>query len=87
MGTSGYKSNVTGFSIGTQFEYFDDFKFDYLQNTFEKISVDNNASAKQKKQDEYFDSFIGLNFFTIKEIKNFKQLVVFLVIITLIYQF
>ena len=27
LGTSGYKSNVTGFSIGTQFEYLDDLRF------------------------------------------------------------
>ena len=33
IGTSGYKSNVTGFSIGTQFEYLDDLRFDLLQET------------------------------------------------------
>ena len=74
LGTSGYKSNVTGFSIGTQFEYFDDFKFGLsTKNTFEKISVDNNASAKQKKQDgNYFDSFIGLNFLYDKRNQKFQ---------------
>ena len=83
MGTSGYKSNVTGFSIGTQFEYLDDLRFGLsTRNTIEKIDVDASASARQKKQDgNYFDSFIGLDFFMIKEIKNIKQQVVFLVII------
>ena len=81
MGTSGYKSNVTGFSIGTQFEYLDDFKLGLsTRNIIEKISVDSSASARQKKQDgNYFDTFIGVDFFMIKEIKNIKQQAVFLV--------
>ncbi len=64
LGTSGYKSNVTGFSIGTQFEYLDDLNLGLsTRNSFEKISVDASASSKQKKQDgNYFDSFIGLDF-------------------------
>ena len=65
MATSGYKSNVTGFSVGSQFEYLDDLRFGLsTRNTIEKISVDSSASARQKKQDgNYFDSFIGLDFF------------------------
>ena len=36
--TSGYKSNVTGFSIGTKFEYLDDLRFGLsTRNTIEKI--------------------------------------------------
>ena len=64
LGTSGYKSNVSGFTIGTQFEYLDDFRLGLSsKNNIEKIEVDGNASAKQKKQDgNYFDSFIGLDF-------------------------
>ena len=43
---------------------------------------------KDKKQDgNYFDSFIGLDFFMTKEIKNMKQLVVFSVIIVLVCRF
>ena len=39
LGTSGYKSNVTGFSIGTQFEYLDDFKLGLsTRNIIENIS-------------------------------------------------
>ena len=62
--TSGYKSNITGFTIGTEFEYLDDFRLGLsTKNNFEKITVDGSSSNKQKKQDgNYFDSFIGLNF-------------------------
>tara|TARA_B100000963_G_scaffold344684_1_gene347786 strand:- start:2189 stop:4435 length:2247 start_codon:yes stop_codon:yes gene_type:complete len=64
LSTSGYKSNVTGFSIGTQFEYLDDLRFGLsTKNIIEKISVDASASTNQKQQDgNYFDSFIGLDF-------------------------
>ncbi|WP_440917918.1 outer membrane protein assembly factor BamA [Candidatus Pelagibacter sp.] len=62
--TSGYKSNVTGFSIGTKFEYLDDLRLGISsRNNIEKIDVDASASTKQKKQDgNYFDSFIGFDF-------------------------
>ncbi len=62
--TSGYKSNVTGFSIGTNFEYLDDLRLGIsTRNNIEKIDVDASASTKQKEQDgNYFDSFIGLDF-------------------------
>ena len=82
LGTSGYKSNLTGFSIGTNFEYLDDLRFGLsTKSAIEKTSVDSSASAKQKKQEgNYFDSFIGMDFM-IKETKNIKQLAVFLVII------
>ncbi len=74
LGTSGYKSNVTGFSIGTQFEYLDDLRFGLsTRNTIEKIDVDSSASARQKKQDgNYFDSFIGLNFFYDKRNQKYQ---------------
>ncbi len=74
LGTSGYKSNVTGFSIGTQFEYLDDLRFGLsTRNTIEKIDVDSGASARQKKQDgNYFDSFIGLDFFYDKRNQKYQ---------------
>ena len=64
LGTSGYKSNVTAFGIGTNFEYLDDFRVGLAtRNSIEKISVDSSASSRQKKQEgNYFDSFIGLDF-------------------------
>ena len=74
LGTSGYKSNVTGFSIGTQFEYLDDLRFGLsTRNTIEKIDVDSGASVRQKKQDgNYFDSFIGLDFFYDKRNQKYQ---------------
>ena len=74
LGTSGYKSGVTGFSIGTQFEYLDDLKLGLsTRNTIEKIDVDSSASARQKKQDgNYFDSFIGLDLFYDKRNQKYQ---------------
>ena len=64
LSTFGYKSNITGFSVGTQFEYLDDLNFGLsTKNTLEKITVDSTASSRQKTQEgNYFDSFISLNF-------------------------
>ena len=64
LSTFGYKSNVTGFSVGTKFEYLDDLNLGIASNnTIEKITVDSTASARQKIQEgNYFDSFLGLDF-------------------------
>ena len=64
LSTSGYKSNVTGFSLGTDFEYLDDLRFGIsTKNITEKITVDSKASVKQKKQEgNYFDNFLGMDF-------------------------
>ena len=72
--TSGYKTNVTGFTIGTEFEFLDDLRLGIAtKNTIEKIDVDASASAKQKKQDgNYFDSFIGLDFFYDKRNQKYE---------------
>ena len=74
VATSGYKSNITGFSIGSQFEYLDDLRFGLsTRNTIEKISVDASASSSQKKQDgNYFDSYIGLDFFYDKRNQKYQ---------------
>ncbi len=63
LSTSGYKSNVTGFSLGTDFEYLDDLRFGIsTKNIIEKITVDTKASLKQKKQEgNYFDNFLGMD--------------------------
>ncbi len=61
---SGYKTNQTGFSLGTRFEYFDDLYL-ALGNSFfyEKLETDSTASARQKTQEgDYFDGFIKLKF-------------------------
>ena len=60
----GYKSQKTGFTTGTQFEYYNDlFLGISIENFAEKVTVNNSASTKQKKNaGNYFDSFLGFNF-------------------------
>ena len=58
--TFGYKTNKTGFSVGTNFEYLNDF---YLglnsSNFYETIETNSTASAQQQSQEgNYWDSFI-----------------------------
>ena len=48
----GYKTNKTGFSIGSNFEYLNKFRLGVANSNFyEKIDTDSNASAKQKEQE------------------------------------
>ena len=60
----GYKTNKTGFTLGTQFEYYDDFYFGVgINSYYESIETDSTASSQQKKlKGNYFDNFINLNF-------------------------
>ena len=60
----GYKTNKTGFTFGTEFEYLDDLHLGLgLTNFYEKISTDGSASALQKTQDgNYWDTFLKLDF-------------------------
>ena len=60
----GYKTNKTGFSIGTQFEYYDDLFFGAgTSNFYERIETNSSASTRQKKQEgDYWDSFLNLSF-------------------------
>ena len=60
----GYKTNKTGFSFGTEFEYLDDLFLGIgFTNFYEKISTDGSASALQKTQDgNYWDTFLRLDF-------------------------
>ena len=62
--TFGYKTNKTGFGIGTNFELYDDTYFGFgNSNFYEKIETDSTASARQKKQEgDYWDSFLNLDF-------------------------
>ena len=62
--TFGYKTNKTGISIGTNFEYLNDF---YLginnSNFYEVIETNSTASAQQQAQEgNYWDSFIKLRY-------------------------
>ena len=74
MKTSGYKTNKTGFTFGTDFEYYDDLFFGIgNSNYYEKISTDATASARQQAQKgNYWDSFINLNFTQDKRNQKFK---------------
>ncbi|WP_440634083.1 outer membrane protein assembly factor BamA [Candidatus Pelagibacter sp. HIMB1485] len=60
----GYKTNKTGFSLGSNFEYLNKFRLGVANSNFyEKIDTDSNASAKQKEQEgNYWDSFLNLSF-------------------------
>ena len=59
----GYKSNKTGFSVGTSFEYYDDlFLTTGVSSFIEKLETDSTASASLKKQEaSYFDTFFNYN--------------------------
>ncbi|WP_428080188.1 outer membrane protein assembly factor BamA [Candidatus Pelagibacter sp.] len=62
--TNGYKTNKIGFSIGSNFEYRNDF-FLGVGNTnfYEVIDTNSTASARQKAQEgNYWDSFVKLDF-------------------------
>ena len=72
--TYGYKSNKTGFIIGTEFEYYDDL---YLglgtSNFIEKIETNSTASAQQQSQQgDYWDSFLNLEFTYDKRDQKFQ---------------
>jgi outer membrane protein insertion porin family len=61
--TFGYKNNKTGLSIGTDFEYFNDFYLGiYNSHFYEVIDTNSTASARQQAQEgNYWDSFLKLN--------------------------
>ena len=58
----GYKTNKTGISLGTNFEYYDDLNLGLGASSFyEKIETDSTASTRQKQQEgDYFDNFLSL---------------------------
>jgi len=60
----GYKTNKTGFTFGTDFEYYDDLFLGLGFNSYyESVETDSNASAQQKKlKGNYFDNFLSLSF-------------------------
>jgi outer membrane protein insertion porin family len=62
--TFGYKSNQTGFELGTNFEYYDDFRLGIgASNFYEVIQTNSTASKSQQNQEgNYWDSFLNLNF-------------------------
>jgi outer membrane protein insertion porin family len=61
--TFGYKTNKTGISIGTDFEYLNDFYIGLnSSNFYEVIETNSSASEQQQAQEgNYWDSFIKIN--------------------------
>ncbi len=62
--TFGYKTNKTGISFGTNYEFYDDLYFGLgNSNFYEKIETNSSASARQQAQEgNYWDSFLKLDF-------------------------
>ena len=60
----GYKTSKTGFTLGTDFEYYDDLFLGVgINSYYENIKTDSNASSQQKKlKGNYFDNFVSLTF-------------------------
>ncbi len=59
----GYKTNKTGITVGTDFEYFDDLILGLGFNSYyENIKTDSTASSQQQKlKGNYFDNFISFS--------------------------
>ncbi len=72
--TFGYKSNQTGFDIGTNFEYYDDFILGVgTSNIYEVIKTNSTASQSQQDQEgNYWDSFLKLDFIYDKRNQKFQ---------------
>jgi outer membrane protein insertion porin family len=72
--TFGYKSNKTGFSLGTNFEYLRDFKLGVISSIYyETIDTDSTASKRQRSQEgNYFDTFLKLDFDYDKRNQKYK---------------
>ena len=60
----GYKSNKTGFNIGTNFEYLDNFRLGLGTSNFYEV-IKTNSTASKTQQDQkgnYWDSFLDIDF-------------------------
>ena len=70
----GYKSKKMGGSVGTKFEYLEDFSLGISTSLFvENIETDSSASERQKKQKgDYFDNYLNLKFDYDKRNQKFK---------------
>ncbi len=70
----GYKSNKSGFSIGSGFEYYEDLYWNTGFSSYvEKLETDSTASASIKKQEgSYFDTFFNQTLTHDKRDQKFK---------------
>ncbi len=60
----GYKTNKTGFTVGTDYEFLNNLFLGLgTTNFYEKIETNDTASERQQSQEgDYWDSFINLDF-------------------------
>ena len=74
MKANGYKTNKTGFELGTSFEYYEDLRLGLSTRTFyEKLETDSTASTRQQAQEgNYFDTFFNSRFDYDKRNQKFK---------------
>ena len=74
MSTSGYKTNRTGLSLGTEFEQFKDLYVNFkLSNYYENLETSSSASSILKKQEgDYFENLINYNITLNKLDNNFQ---------------
>ena len=70
----GYKSNKTGFSFGSGFEFYDDLYWNTgISSYIDKLETNSSASATMKKQEgSYFDSFFNQTFSYDKRNQRYK---------------
>ena len=70
----GYKSNKTGFSAGSGFEFYDDLYWNIGFSSYvEKLETNSTASASMKKQEgSYFDTFFNQTFRYDKRKQKYK---------------
>lgn len=70
----GYKSNKSGFSIGSDFELYDDLFWDTgISSYVEKLETDSTASSSIKKQEgSYFDTYFNQTLTYDKRDQNYK---------------
>ena len=70
----GYKTNKTGFEIGTSFEYLRDFNFGLSTSSYyETIDTDSTASTRQKAQEgNYWDTFVNFDFYYDRRNQKYK---------------
>ena len=74
LGAFGYKTNKTGFSVSTDFEYLKDLNFGIgTSSYYEDIETDSTASTRQKKMEgTYWDTFVQLKLDYDKRNQKFK---------------
>jgi len=70
----GYKSNKTGLSVGSGFEFYDDLYWNTGVSLYnDKLETNSSASATMKKQEgSYFDSFFNQTFSYDKRNQRYK---------------